>query len=136
MSLGLFYPIKIIQGETLDLPFDIKEGSEFIDMSTLTFIGQVRGVDPTPLASFIFVVDDEDINIMHAVIESDDTNITPAGIYAYEIRYSDIETNVHTLLYGSFEVMQSFISTPTVSGQYVNSFTPPPEQNGMFRPLN
>lgn len=135
MSKGLFYPINIIQGETIDIPFDIKENGVFLVMSTLTFIGQVVGSIPTPLAEFTFIVDDDDINIMHAVIESDDTNITPAGLYMYEIRYSDVGTNVHTLLYGSFEVRKTFISTPTVNGQYVNSFTAPPEQDGMFRPI-
>ena len=136
MSKGIYYPINIVQGETLDIPFDIKENGEFLDMSTLTFIGQVRGVIPTPLAEFVFIDDDDDVNVMHAVIESDDTNITPAGVYVYEIRYSNAATNVRSLLYGSFEVKESFISTPTVNGQFVNSFTAPPEQDGMFRPIN
>lgn len=135
MSKGLYYPISIIQGETLDLPFDIIEGNEFLDLSLLTFVGQVRGSIPTPLATFTFVEDDEDINVLHAVISAADTNITPSGLYVYEIRYTDADQKVSTLLHGSFDVRQTFISAPTATGQFVNSSTPPPEMNGMFRPL-
>ena len=109
---GLFYPISIIQGETLDISFDISFDGELLDPSGLSIVGQFGTTYETDIQesfTFSFVEDDTDSYITHAVYPAEDSSLLEVGKYTYQIQFTDENSKVKTILYGSMDVLQSFI---------------------------
>lgn len=113
MSIGLFYPLNLIQGNTLDLPFSVADDNDEFLFDDYDLVGQVKSSGSSlPTASFTFTEDETDPDIMHAVIV--DTSTLTSSTYLYEIRASHkTESNIFTVLYGSLDVSPSLITSPT-----------------------
>ena len=111
-TIGLFYPISIIQGETLDIAFDIAFDNVLSDVQVVDFVGKFGSVISSEfreLFSFTFVVDTLYTYIMHATYSATDTSILDVGKYTYQIQLTEADTSIKTIIYGSMDVIQSFI---------------------------
>ena len=105
---GLYLPLSIIQGDTLDFSFSVKEYSDFLDLINLNMEGQIVNVeDDTFPEVFTFVEDDEDPDYIHAVVDAITTASMVAGKYIYQIRYTNEAGALVTTLYGSLIVEPS-----------------------------
>jgi hypothetical protein len=99
--VGLFFPLSLIQGETLKIPLDIEVDGTRIIFADYTFTGAVRAVGvPVNVLTFTFTEQDSmplaDIGSTAAIAAAD---------YVYEIRMTHTATSkVTTLLYGTVEI--------------------------------
>ena len=126
MSTGLYLPIDIISGETIDLPFDIKEDGEYLLLGDKNLVGQIRDLaTPALVWPFAFTEDDYDPNIYHARVESTITSSIPQGSYLFEISMTD-GADASAIFYGSVTLRPTIISIPS------NSASTP---SGMFIPV-
>ncbi len=104
MATGLYHQLKFIQGEDVVLSFDIQEDNVYLDLSNLTFAGQIQGQNGAPVAAatFIFTQNVDDVNVFDATL-SDTSLLT--GEYKYEIRYTNNTTSItEVMLYGDVKV--------------------------------
>jgi hypothetical protein len=114
---GLFIPLSVIKGDTLDVAFDISLNSALISPADITIEGQfVLDVDDTFAESFTFINSENDTNKIHAIVDSSVTQNLEVGEYTYQIRFehvtdlSDSNNTVGyktTILYGSLTVLFS-----------------------------
>ena len=111
-TTGLFYPISIIQGETLDIAFDVAFDNILSDIQVVDLVGKFGSVIPAEfreLFSFTFVTDTVDTYIMHATYTATNTALLDVGKYTYQIQLTEADTSIKTIIYGSLDVLQSFI---------------------------
>ena len=114
---GLFVPLSVIKGDTLDVAFDISLDSTLLFSSDILLEGQfVSDIDDTTPESFTFVTSEGNINKFHAIIDSSTTESLKVGEYTYQIRFEhlvDLSDSSNTLgfkttiLYGSLSVLFS-----------------------------
>lgn len=116
---GLFIPLSVIQGDTLDVAFDITLEEVQIDPNDITLEGQFIRSDFSADAypeTFTFQVSEVDAYKMHARVSSDVTEGLLIGNYNYQIRFihnTDLSLDVDstgdktTILYGSLTVLES-----------------------------
>jgi invasion protein IalB len=114
---GLFIPLSVIKGDTLDVAFDISLNSTLLNPTNITLEGQfVCNTDDTSPESFTFVASENDANKIHAILDSEITQSLKVGEYTYQIRFthltdlSDSSNTVGfstTILYGSLSVLFS-----------------------------
>lgn len=128
MKRGMYHPIRIVQGETIDIPFDIQEDGVFLDPSILTIEGVISNSQNQVLATFTIEVDEDDLNISHAKIDSDTTSDFPVDVHLYELRITQ-DDEVKTVLYGPVEVSTSPITAARISN------SAPPQDGNMFVPI-
>ena len=132
MSRGLFHSIKIVQGETLELPFDIQHNGEFITFGDATFIGEIRNKEQIKLSEFAFSESDEDADIIVASIDASDTVTIAYGLYGFEIRM-EVNSKVSTIFYGTVEISPTLVATTLATISANNGV--PAQTNGMFTPI-
>ena len=114
---GLFIPLSVIKGDTLDVAFDVSIDGQSIDPSDISLEGQfTSGSDDTFPEAFTFLLSESDAYKMHATISSDITQELEVGEYVYQIRFehlSNLSDDVDstgtktTILYGSLTVLFS-----------------------------
>ncbi len=114
---GLFIPLSVVIGDTLDVAFDISIDGDLINPDDITLEGQfVRDDGDSFPESFVFSVDEVDTNKVHARVESDTTEGLAVGEYSYQIRFThnvDLSDEVDstgdktTILYGNVTVLPS-----------------------------
>ena len=114
---GLFIPLSVIKGDTLDVAFDISLNSTIISPADISLEGQfVFNVDDTTPESFTFTTSENNANKIHAIITSDMTESLEVGEYTYQIRFehlTDLSDSTNTvgqkvtILYGSLSVLFS-----------------------------
>ncbi|MCJ8334288.1 MAG: hypothetical protein MJH10_08625 [Epibacterium sp.] len=110
-TTGLYLPLSIIAGETLDLPFDISVGGTPVVPADVNFLGQFKLTvnSVTTSFTFTFVVDAVDANIMHATYAFADSENLVAGTYDYEIRMLR-NGMVKTIFYGTLAVQAAMVT--------------------------
>jgi len=113
---GLFMPLSVIQGDTLDVTFDISlDGSLLSDTEILLdgYFGIEHSTDD--ILNFEFLVDEITPTKHHAIINSSLTSELDVGEYTYQIRIEHL-TDINgvnsigyrnTILYGSLVVLHS-----------------------------
>ncbi len=119
-TTGLFVPLSVVMGDTLDIPFDISKNGAPLDPSLVTFQGQITlSSDDIFPEDFTFTTSDDDAFITHASLSSDITSGLAEGKYTYQIRFAnntdtsssiDNTGNVTTILYGTLTVLHSTLS--------------------------
>ena len=106
---GLFHALSIIQGETLDLAFDISVDGEKIAPTTLQIAGQFASDDPAiSNKSLTFSVDPVDPYVIHAKYSAADSASLMAGDYKYDIRIND-STGTKVLFFGPLTIHPSIV---------------------------
>ena len=114
---GLFIPLSVIQGDTLDVAFDVSLNSTLILPSEISLDGQFAfDVDDTTPQPFTFINSENNLNKIHAIIDSSITQSLAVGEYTYQIRFehlTDLSDSTNTIgqkmtiLYGSLTVLFS-----------------------------
>jgi invasion protein IalB len=114
---GLFIPLSVIKGDTLNVAFDISLNSTLLLPTEITLEGQfVSNTDDTTPEPFTFVNSENETNKIHAIIDSSITEGLKVGEYTYQIRFKhlvDFSESIDTtgfyttILYGSLSVLFS-----------------------------
>lgn len=115
ISQGLYYPFKIIKGETFGFSFEliVKGEQKFFD--EYDFVGQVRNTESIQIliANMTFTESEESSSIIDVEIPSTDTAMLNVGEYSYEINATDKETGVVRVIFrGTFGVEDNLIFNP------------------------
>jgi hypothetical protein len=105
---GMYLPLSIVQGESLDVMFDVSLEGVVIDPYTVTFMGAFRiSLDDSPIP-FTFISDPINPNIIHATYPyTDSDNLVPEN-YKFEIRML-CDNKVKTILYGPLDVLPKIV---------------------------
>ena len=115
---GLFIPLSVVQGDTLDIAFDVSLNGVLIDPDDITLEGQFirNDMDDAFPETFNFVSADDSATIMHAIVDVETTQGLEVGEYTYQIRFEDkvnlspsVDSTGYkkTILYGSLTVLSS-----------------------------
>lgn len=109
---GLFLPISAVQGDTLDVAFDLSIDGETQDPSDYSFEGVFWKLNDESTNPIMFTIaeDDTDPYLMH--FRYTDTDQLNTGEYRFQIRATDNESNSKdTIIYGSLVIQPSFMLT-------------------------
>lgn len=125
---GLYYPFGIIQGETFEFSFEfyIDGLEQYFD--EFDFVGQVKDKtnNMVSVANLTFTESEEASNIIDVSIPADDTSDIQTVDHLYEIRCTNKETGVVTVLfYGPFTIKQSLITQGAFGAAPATQFVPP-----------
>ena len=114
---GLFVPLSVIKGDTLDVAFDISLNSNLINPADILLEGNFsRNVEDTSPELITFIASENDANKMHAIVDANLTQTLEVGEYTYQIRFkhlvdlsdsSDTVGYTTTILYGPLTVLFS-----------------------------
>lgn len=106
---GLFYPISVISGNTMEFSIDFVIDGIQQKCSDYAFTGSVFSTkDKSTLASFVFSQNTEDENLIDVSLSTDKTRFI-VGDHLYEIKaVNRSSAKVSTLLRGSFKLIETF----------------------------
>lgn len=113
MSRGVFYPLELTKGETLEFKFDVVNMGENVDPSDVSISGSFKKSDTVNPLQFSITEDDEDpYTWVVSYSASNSNNLTP-DVYRWEIRMTETSTSkVTTLFNGTLTVIENVV-TPT-----------------------